>query len=227
MDSDLQVISLIKDEIPSRLEQFLKDKNWHSYMCQIFAILQEKKIDRTEIYGAIADIPEIEGTTLLVKTLDKLGYDIIIISDSNHIFIENWLDAHKLDKFVKKIFTNPAFYDKSERLNVVPYQSQTECNLCPRNLCKGSILTEYIKISKKNGLVFDKVIYIGDGGNDFCPMLRLRKSDIACPKLGCEIFTVIDLFAYTRNPDVIIKAVIRPWLNAYDVLKVVQDLTRK
>lgn len=31
---------------------------------------------------------------------------------------------------------------------------------------------------------WDKVVYVGDGGNDFCPLLRLRSQDLALVRRG-------------------------------------------
>jgi pyridoxal phosphate phosphatase PHOSPHO2 len=43
----------------------------------------------------------------------------------------------------------------------------------------GDELDAYIK---ENG-PFDRVCYVGDGGNDFCPILRLREC-VPCPLLS-------------------------------------------
>jgi pyridoxal phosphate phosphatase PHOSPHO2 len=37
-------------------------------------------------------------------------------------------------------------------------------------MCKGEELEAFLKDKER----FDKVIYIGDGSNDFCPIIRLR-----------------------------------------------------
>jgi pyridoxal phosphate phosphatase PHOSPHO2 len=38
----------------------------------------------------------------------------------------------------------------------------------------GEELTSFLE---RHGQDFDKIIYIGDGANDFCPVLRLRSQD--------------------------------------------------
>ena len=42
-------------------------------------------------------------------------------------------------------------------------------------MCKSKIITDFIKQSADKGITFPKVIFFGDGGNDFCPI----KHDIA------------------------------------------------
>jgi pyridoxal phosphate phosphatase PHOSPHO2 len=41
-------------------------------------------------------------------------------------------------------------------------------------MCKGDELDKWL--ASNGGLeAFEKVVYVGDGGNDFCPLLRMRK----------------------------------------------------
>lgn len=47
-------------------------------------------------------------------------------------------------------------------------------------MCKGAELTAYLAQAQEKGLAkYDKIIYVGDGGNDFCPLLRLKETDLA------------------------------------------------
>lgn len=40
-------------------------------------------------------------------------------------------------------------------------------------LSVGEELTAFLE---RHGKDFDRIVYVGDGSNDFCPILRLRKS---------------------------------------------------
>lgn len=44
-------------------------------------------------------------------------------------------------------------------------------------MCKGDELEAWIKENEpeRGWEAFRKVVYIGDGGNDFCPLIRMRK----------------------------------------------------
>lgn len=53
-------------------------------------------------------------------------------------------------------------------------------------MCKGDELDEWLaQNGGKDG--FDKIVYVGDGGNDFCPLLRMRKGDLACVRKNMEL----------------------------------------
>lgn len=50
-------------------------------------------------------------------------------------------------------------------------------------MCKGEELEAYL--ARRGGREsFDRIIYLGDGSNDFCPVLRLGKGDIALVRRG-------------------------------------------
>lgn len=53
-------------------------------------------------------------------------------------------------------------------------------------MCKGAELSAYIE--KKGGWeALDKVVYVGDGGNDFCPLVRMRDGDWGLVRKGMEL----------------------------------------
>lgn len=105
---------------------------------------------------------------------------IIIISDSNSVFIETVLRKSGMEDAFGEVFTNPAHFDPSGRLHVSPH-STSKCARCVGSpgMCKGDILTSYL--SKQGG--FDRIVYVGDGRNDVCPCLRLMERDhVVCRK---------------------------------------------
>ena len=61
---------------------------------------------------------------LLELSVKELGATIIIISDSNTVFINHILEVNNLDKLVDKVFTNPAEWTEDGRLTIKPYHHQ-------------------------------------------------------------------------------------------------------
>lgn len=56
---------------------------------------------------------------------------------------------------------------------------QHQCTVgCSANMCKGEELEAYLE---RNGgrSAYDRIVYVGDGSNDFCPLLRLKSTDLA------------------------------------------------
>lgn len=102
------------------------------------------------------------------------GSKLIIVSDANSFFIDTFLSNLKPPVTPDLVITNQA--DKTEEgfLKLTPFETQTECTFCPRNLCKGTALLKYI--GKKGP--FQRVYYTGDGGNDICPATKLTEMDV-------------------------------------------------
>jgi len=126
--------------------------------------------------------------TKMMNFLEQHSAEIIIISDSNSIFISELLEASNLSRYVKKVFTNPAAFNELGKLVIKPFTHQTECPLSGPNMCKGKILDDYISSRKQEGVNFSSIFYAGDGTNDFCPMMRLpSKGGIALPRKGYSL----------------------------------------
>jgi len=94
--------------------------------------------------------------------------------------------------YFEEIVTNPAHWDKDLlrlRRRVSPDGPQHNCTVgCSPNMCKGEELEAFLK---RRATVFDRIIYVGDGSNDFCPLLRMRAQDLALVRKGRGLETRI------------------------------------
>ena len=63
--------------------------------------------------------------------------------------------------------------------------------------------------------------YIGDGSNDFCPILKLSPADLAFVRQGYALEKTISKMKEKENLEV--KASIYLWQNAHDIMKIIQD----
>lgn len=77
-----------------------------------------------------------------------------------------------------EVITNPATIENDTEhgqflaIHPLGNNNSHSCpNGCPENLCKGTVVDQYL--SSQN---FDQVVFVGDGYNDYCPGLRLRTS---------------------------------------------------
>ncbi|KAF2905882.1 hypothetical protein ILUMI_00294 [Ignelater luminosus] len=216
-----------QDLVPKHITPKYIRNGWTAYMRNIFEILHKEGIDKSIITKAIIDIPPICGMPELIKDLsENLNYDVIIISDSNSYFINVWLKEHKLLNNIKKVFTNPAEFSNG-LLKIEMYHLQDWCNLSEKNLCKGQILEDYIKAQKKAGVEYQQVMYVGDGPNDFCPILRLNHGDLAFCREG---YKCADLVRDAKDNKPIkdelrtVKADVHLWKTGFDILNVIKTI---
>ncbi|XP_034230946.1 pyridoxal phosphate phosphatase PHOSPHO2-like [Thrips palmi] len=162
-------------------------ESWTTYMQNVFNLLHQEGATESLYLDTIANIPPTPGMMDLLQFLDNPEVEIIIISDSNSIFIQTWLDNVKLSDSVHSVYTNQAVFDSSGLLNITMYHSQNWCDKCPENLCKGSVLDEHLKKRHEEGVTFSSVAYVGDGRNDYCPSTKLSRIDHVFPRKGFSL----------------------------------------
>lgn len=189
-NTDIVVRDLIaKDKIPDEVTFLYTSSGWIPYMHAIFKLLHAHGIRRNDMLEAIENIPEVTGMKELIRRLyETQDTDVVVVSDSNSQFISHWCRHNGIVEYLKDVFTNPAEFDANELLNIHPYHHQTACSLSSVNLCKGSILEDYLlEQQKSNGVAYKKIFYVGDGNNDLCPILRLGKDDVGCARKGYRL----------------------------------------
>ncbi|KAG8244289.1 Phospho-2-dehydro-3-deoxyheptonate aldolase AroG [Homalodisca vitripennis] len=187
-NSDIVARKLIHvDLIPEKVRRLYQTSGWTQYMAEVFKLLYKNKVKKEMILGAMHNLTPTPNMQELLKWLKVEGHETIIISDSNSVFIEEWLQHKNLQECVKHVFTNPASFDEKGLLSIQPYQDQNWCDLSTRNLCKGYILETYLKERQTEGESFDAVVYVGDGQNDLCPALKLKENDFVFPRAGFQL----------------------------------------
>lgn len=119
-------------------------------------------------------MPHLLHRIVAARAASRHDSKLIIVSDANTFFIETFLSSLKPPVIPDAMITNHAEKTEDGFLKLTPYECQTECPFCPRNLCKGSALLRYME---RKG-PFERVFYTGDGGNDICPAIKLSENDV-------------------------------------------------
>lgn len=213
-NSDYSILNVLPDgsELPQEIQDLYSSRSWIEYMKHIFMYLNELGITKKDILTSIEEIQLMPGFKELFHFLVQNDCDIIIISDSNSVFIEHSLQYNKLRSSVKEVFTNHAEFDQDGLLQLWGYHKQDWCDLSTENLCKGFVLQEFIKKQEMVGVKYDKVAYVGDGGNDYCPALRLSANDIVFPRKDYKLDLKI-----SENAEKVKASVVR-WQEGFDII---------
>lgn len=218
-NTDIEVQKLSVEDIPIDIRQLYSNKCWTDFMQAVFELLHKQNVTADQYKTLLYKIPFVRGMDELLRKLGdyhKDNVEVIIISDSNSMFIEEILKHHNLHNCVTKIFTNPAWFDDDGCLRIKYYHEQSECDLSTKNLCKGMILKDYVKSREKdnNGVKFSRIIYVGDGKNDLCPSLRLNKKDHVFARRG---YTLETMLKAAETKDKKISATVHYWQTAYEI----------
>ncbi|KAL1924986.1 uncharacterized protein VTP21DRAFT_4640 [Calcarisporiella thermophila] len=221
-DTDKQTISLSPASAAKQLE-LSGTVQWTDLQHELLGEMHEQGITKVDIENALKLMVMEPDMLEALHILHTAGVEMVIISDSNTFYIDTILKHYNIAHYFSKIITNPAHFDASGRLCVRRYEDGTAhgCSICPVNLCKGKELIEYVK-ERGN---FTRMIYLGDGLNDFCPATKLHNGTLLCRKnhslyrllqdgAGCSM--------KVEDPWKLLKAQVVYWDNAAQVLEYVQ-----
>ncbi len=219
-NSDYYVKRLAPDgTIPDEIKAKFSTKGWTEYMGAIFTYLHQNGTTEEDIVNCMKEIPFIKGVENLLHFLQKEKFEVIIISDSNSVFIDVILKAAGLDHTITAIYTNPAKFDDNGCLTIEYYHTQDWCTISTVNLCKGHILDQHISEANKNSVQYSVVCYVGDGSNDLCPSLHLRPCDFVFARKGYTLLKKIH-----KLPEGQLRAKVVPWDSGEDIQSTLEGI---
>eukprot|EP00945_MAST-04E_sp_MAST-4E-sp1_P004269 g4269.t1 len=178
-------------------------------------------VPRSAFDKCLISIPYFREMFEAAKLAHDKGCKLIILSDANQYYIDTILIHHDLHTVFSDVYTNHSSWDESSgEFRISPYHSVGRvphgCPHCPTNLCKGGVLDDLIVgPSNERG----KIIYIGDGGGDFCPYLRLTSSDCFYAREGYSCHKKINKYLNSLESIDGDAVKLRTWQCGADVLK--------
>uniref|UniRef100_A0A1J3J2W0 Inorganic pyrophosphatase 3 n=1 Tax=Noccaea caerulescens TaxID=107243 RepID=A0A1J3J2W0_NOCCA len=194
---------------------------WNRLMDRMMMELHSQGRSIDDIEACLRKMPIDSQIVEAIKSAKSLGCDLKIVSDANKFFIEKILEQHNLLDCFSEIYTNPTSVDENGKLRILPYHSDGSvphiCNLCPSNLCKGLVM-DHIRGSSHDDQIPTRFIYLGDGGGDFCPTLKLRECDCVMPRTNYPLWKRIS------DNSSLIKAQVKEWSNAEELQRILMQL---
>ncbi|XP_076461874.1 pyridoxal phosphate phosphatase PHOSPHO2-like [Babylonia areolata] len=211
--------------IPDEIQSLYSNNGWVNYMGAVFRHLHKHGVTAKDIQKHVEALPLVPGVSELFEYFRNFGHcDVIIISDSNSVLIDTWLKHHTLDSLVSQVFTNPAEFDVDGCLKVGNYHIQNWCSISTINLCKGTILQQYIHGQKMEGKFYSHVLYVGDGAKDFCPALMLSKEDYVCPRKDFPLWKKLHGGWSGKKPSENVSASVIGWESAVEIRTLLEKL---
>ncbi|XP_075436451.1 phosphoethanolamine/phosphocholine phosphatase isoform X2 [Ascaphus truei] len=214
-----------RQELPDWLRQTFQEGFYNQYMQRVFEYLGDNGVRLLDLQDVYENIPLSPGMSDLFRFLAKNQehFEIILISDANMFGIESSLRCHGWHSLFRRVISNPTNSEKSGHLILGPYHSHT-CPQCPANMCKRKILTEYLTERAQDGVEFEKLLYVGDGANDFCPSVVLTSTGVAFPRKNYPMHQMI---REMEKQKAAYQATVVPWDSADVVTRYLQGLLNK
>ncbi|NXS03685.1 PHOP1 phosphatase, partial [Oxylabes madagascariensis] len=212
--------------LPEPLRRGPRGASYNEHMRRVLAWLGEQGARPADLRALYEAIPLSPGMAELFQFLSKHRqlFELVLISDANVFGVEAKLRAAGVRSLFRRVFSNPASFDHRGFLVLGPYHSHT-CLRCPPNMCKRKILGEYLAERAREDVEFQRVFYVGDGANDFCPAGILRAADVAFPRKGFPMHRLIQE-RQEKQPGEFQAAVV-PWESAVEVARYLQEVLRR
>ncbi|XP_035538415.1 pyridoxal phosphate phosphatase PHOSPHO2 [Morone saxatilis] len=219
-NSDTWVIRCLPGQtLPDSVKNSYRKGHWTEFMGRVMNYIGDQEVSPDRVRSVMETIPFTAGMTDLLTFISehKSTIDCIVISDSNTMFIDWILRASGLQAAVDQVFTNPAKFNELGYMEVQCYHSH-DCDRCPVNLCKKKVLELYLSEQADGGVEYERIFYVGDGGNDLCPTSCLRGRDVAMPRKG---FTLEKLLARLEGQEdkASLRAKVIAWSSGAEVLE--------
>ena len=169
------------------------EKGWIECMQLVFKRIHTLGITPDQIVSHMSKIkiPE-ERLRILHFLSQQPDTELIIISDSNTVFIDSILKQHGIDKYFTYVYTNHATFNADGLLEIEPYHINSTCPLSPSNMCKDVILQDYIRKSSVDRSDL-RVVYLGDGSGDLCAATGLLAQDFVAARKGYSLASKLSL----------------------------------
>eukprot|EP01063_Lacrimia_lanifica_P000362 TRINITY_DN1017_c0_g3_i1.p1 TRINITY_DN1017_c0_g3~~TRINITY_DN1017_c0_g3_i1.p1 ORF type:complete len:293 (+),score=70.06 TRINITY_DN1017_c0_g3_i1:372-1250(+) len=214
----------VQDLVPKQAFEGVSRKHgWTQYMADVLGVLHERGVTRAQIERRMEIMALTDGFDALLEALKARqaahgDVEVVIASDSNTVFIDTILAKYGLTDLVSRVYTNPASWAPNGRLLLQPFTRNHGCATCSSpNMCKGQILKSHIE--RNAAVEYTAIHYVGDGRNDFCPLVQLRPSDRGHVRHGYALAAFLEGSEMQRRK---IQAPVAVWKRGDAILRELQ-----
>ncbi|XP_030649303.1 putative phosphatase phospho1 [Chanos chanos] len=223
---DAVVVAAPGGSLPGWLKDTYRPARYNEYMQRVLAYLAEQGVSPATIQGVAESLPPCPGIPSLLRFLQSrppCDFEVVCVSDANTVFIEAWLQKAGFRPLFQRVISNPAHFDEDGRLHMRPFHAH-DCQRCPVNMCKAEIVRRYTaqRVQERGGQPFQRVFYVGDGANDFCPSLTLSPRDTAFPRRDFPMHRLIREMEEAKPGE--LRANVVPWSSGEDVVHTLQKI---
>ncbi|KAJ3113765.1 hypothetical protein HDU96_002945 [Phlyctochytrium bullatum] len=221
-DSDHWVVRQLSARLADKMNELSGKVQWTDLMGSLVSDLHDEGASKDDIIRVLSEIPFNPAMLRVFETIKAAGGDIIIVSDANTVFIDEILKAKNARHYITEIVTNPGHFDAAGKLHIRRRIAATDpphnCkSICAVNICKGNEMLSRIGD-------YHRVIYGGDGRNDFCPMTKLSSADAVFPRHGHSLEKYLTKDKLPRDE---IRAAMYWWSSADELLVAVREYVGK
>lgn len=223
LNTDMELVNLMKKRNPEKVKERKHQDNWSLYMHNIFEIFHQQNFQVEEIKKIINSLELNKGFKELFEfiNLKKESFEVIIFSGCNTIFVEWVIKNHKIDHIIRKFYSNKAEITNEGRINV-DKTHEHDCENCEVSQCKQRLFKDYLTERSNEFVEFEEIVFIGDGGNDFCLAKFLKGSNLVCYREGYVLERLIDKFTENGNKE--FTCDLLKWNDGFEIIEKIKNI---
>lgn len=198
------------------LDKLLKsDLSWIEFNKILFQKLKENEVNLEVIRKKIVSIELNKNMKDVLDFLrnNKNKYKPIIISGSIKLIVQLILENYDSLDVIEEIYSHEAILDKDEYLQYIE-KDYKNCGECSWAICKAVTLQGVLANDSTN---YEKLIYIGDGLIDKCPIKILRENDSLFPRINYPLYKCLYEDGYINQ----CKCKVHPWEDGNKILEII------
>jgi len=222
-DTDRWIFEVLAPDLRRKMKSLKDEIQWTDLVAQSLREAHARGITKDQIEHALRIMPFHPAMVRGVLNLKAGGKTTFLcLSNANSVFISTILESKGLQDLFEEIITNPAKWESSGLLQlnrrVDPSGPQHKCKVgCSPNMCKGEELDAFLARQGKN---FDRIVYVGDGTNDFCPILHLRTQDLVLCRTHRGLQKRIEKEGHSNG----LQCAVQHWGGAWEVEEIFSKL---
>ncbi|KAL0956419.1 hypothetical protein HGRIS_002567 [Hohenbuehelia grisea] len=222
-DTDRWIFEVLAPDVRRKMKTLQLETQWTDLIAQSLREIHGRGATREQIEHTLQIMPFHPAMVRAVNKLKSGGKTTFFcLSNANSIFISTILKHKGLESLFDEIITNPAEWDPSGllklRRRVDPNGPQHSCTVgCSPNMCKGEELVAFLA---RHAPEYDRVVYVGDGSNDFCPVLRLRSQDM----ILCRRYRGLEKRIANEGEELGMRCQVKYWAGAWEVEELFGEL---
>ena len=216
-NSDHVILDLLSDKSREEVKEIEKtSRNWAKHMQKVFLKMKEENVNIEQVKNIIDNIKFNDGFNELFSIIseNKDKVDSIIVSGANTLFLKWVISRHNLSNIFDTYYSNPA-EEHNDYLIKIDQTNIHNCENCDDSQCKRIVVDQYIK--NKN-LKYERIFYLGDGNNDYCPALLFNEKDYLFPRENFPLFNKL----FTKNNKNNLKCNLVPCKTAHCVIDIIK-----
>ena len=172
--------SLLTEEEFQNIKKFSdNNNNWITAANEVLKLYKKKGITIAKLNSEFESVEMTPGMVKLFEYIKqkKNKYDLVLLSSSYEYLLKHMLKFYEIADLFNEIFCPISVIGKTndDQLIFVKQRYTHNCKICNPSGCKTKDFNVFCE--NKNMNIYNKKIFICDGGNDFCLAKNLDKND--------------------------------------------------